>query len=208
MNVPAVAKKSFEQLKLIPEFNLIVKTVLESLSKFSSPLKRAKHLHKLVDEYNQEVFSHPLVNQLSPCKQGCSACCHTQVSVTEDEAILLLDCVEKGVAIDQERLKLQVNAGNDTGKYFQMSYDLRKCLFLSDEGTCKVYQNRPSVCRTNAVLGDASQCDTRVSLKPTRLVLTQKADMVIFASFLHSASSGSLPFMLHKVIQERESKAS
>lgn len=208
MNVPAVAKKTFDQLKLIPEFLNIVNKVSKFLLKQPDAIKRARHVHDLIDTYNNEVFSHPLVRQLSPCKQGCSACCHTQVSVTEDEAALLMTHIENGLVIDNERLKLQMNAENDSGKFYQLSYQDRKCVFLDEKGNCRVYHDRPSVCRTNAVIGEASQCDTSQSIKPTRLVLTQKADMAIYASFRGSKSSGALPFMLGNAILKSESKVS
>lgn len=203
MNVPAVAKKSFEALMDQPEFSAIVNFVVKHLSEISSRLSRAHFIHKLVDEYNEEIFSHPLVKELSPCRKGCSACCYTQVSVTEDEAELLAKRVLEGVEIDFNRLNIQMQAQDDSIAFFKIDHHLRKCIFLDEEGGCKVYADRPSVCRTNMVLGDASQCDTSVKVKPTRLVRTPKSDMVIYASYLNSSESGSLPHMLGKVLLKK-----
>lgn len=203
MNVPAIAKKSFDQLMGQPEFSAIVNFVLKHLSKLTSKIKRAQFIHQLVDEYNEEIFSHPLVKELSPCRKGCTACCYTQVSVTADEAEVLATRVLEGVEINFKLLNIQMNAENNPDEFYKMDYHQRKCVFLDEEGGCKIYSDRPSVCRTNMVLGDASQCDTSVKVKPTRLVRTPKSDMVIYASFLHSQSNGSLPYMLGSALQEK-----
>ncbi len=196
MNVPAIARKTFEQLRNQAEFNSIVNFALEQLTKLFKPHQRARFIHKLIDEYNEEVFSHPLVKQFSPCKMGCSACCHTQVSVTEDEAEILAQKISAGLVVDQNLLKLQSETRDDSSAFFKMKYADRKCIFLDEQGACRVYEDRPSVCRTNAVLGEADQCDTTDSIKPIRLINTHKADMVIYAAYLHSTKSGSLPHMI------------
>jgi Fe-S-cluster containining protein len=202
MNVPVVARRTFEELKNQAVFVKIVHFVVERLMKITNTYKRADFIHNLVDEYNAEVFSHPLVMQLSPCKRGCTACCHTQVSVTNDEAELLVKRIKSGVNIDRERLKIQMEAGANGDAYFNIPYDDRKCIFLDDQGACAVYEDRPSVCRTNVVLGSPEQCDTSKAILPTRLVRTLNSDMVIYGSFFCAKSSGTLPYMVGKHLLE------
>jgi Fe-S-cluster containining protein len=202
MNVPAVAQKTFDELKKEAKFLGLVQLVLKKLNKLHLPVKRAEYVHRMVDDLSGKIFQQPLVQQLSPCKQGCTACCHTQVSVTEDEAELLAEKIHAGVDINLQHLMNQVNAKNDSPTFFSLSYEERKCVFLDEEGSCKVYADRPSVCRTNAVIGDSSQCDTSEGTKPTRLVKTHEADLVIYASFLHSKINGSLPYMLAKALKK------
>lgn len=201
MNVPAIAKKTFEELRREMRFTSIINEVVEILSKIRSPYQRAEYVHKKIDEYNKEVFAHPLVVQLSPCKKGCSACCHTQVSINEDEAEVLAKFINEGLIIDQDLFKLQLQAGDDSSAYMQLSYAQRKCIFLDEAGSCRVYEARPSVCRTNAVIGEAEQCDTIDGIKPTRLIRTPHADMVIYASYLVSENSGSLPQMVDQKLK-------
>lgn len=198
MNVPAIAQKTFELLKNEILAIEIVQLVVKKLGKIHDPLKRARFVHRLIDEASAPVFSSPTVEELSPCKKGCSACCHTQVSVTRDEAKLLATKVEEGVEIDLNRLLLQAGAKNTAKDYFALSYEQRKCVFLDEEGACQIYADRPSVCRTNVVLGSAEQCDTKDEIKPTRLVKTQEADLVIYSAYLHSEDSGTLSYMLAK----------
>lgn len=198
MNVPAIAKKTFEELKEQSEFVKIVHHVVDRLKSFTNRYQRAQFVHELVDEYNKEVFAHPLVMQFSPCKRGCSACCHTQVSVTDDEAELLVKRIKSGVSVDMDRLKLQMQAKDDSEAYYKISFQDRRCIFLDENGGCTVYEDRPSVCRTNAVIGESNQCDTSLKVQPTRLIKTPKSDMVIYGSFFYAKESGTLPHMVGK----------
>jgi Fe-S-cluster containining protein len=202
MNVPAVAKRTFEKLQNELEFIKIVNFILDSLKKISNFKERSKFIHAAVDEFNQEVFNHPLVKEFSPCKSGCTACCHTQVSVTQDEAELLAARITNGVKINSERLHMQSQVQNDQEAFYNLNFADRKCIFLNDEGLCSVYEDRPSVCRTNSVLGSPSQCDTSKTVQPVRLVLTPKADMAIYAAFLFSSENGALPYMVSKAIRK------
>lgn len=202
MNVPAISKKTFEALKEQSGFIHIVESIIKRLKKISHPHKRAQLIHKIIDEFNEEVFAHPLVQQFSPCTMGCSACCHTQVSVTADEASLIAKKIDEGLEIDRNRLHIQMHAENKSQEFYKIPFENRKCIFLSSEGGCRVYEDRPSVCRTNAVLGSAGQCDTTESIQKTILVKTTKADMAIYASFSFAKSSGTLSYMVGKLVKK------
>ncbi len=209
MNVPAIAKQTFDLLRGQIAFSSITDSIIHHLKKISSPLERARFVHHVVDDYNREVFAHPLVKELSPCKKGCTGCCHTQVSITEDEAQLLASRVQEGVKIDYALLQKQMNAGNCSDEFYKLSYESRKCVFLGTEGLCQVYEDRPSVCRTNAVLGAASQCSTENGIsnnQSLRLIKTAKADMAIVGSFFASKKSGTLGFMLGQILSKTTSK--
>lgn len=203
MNFPAIAKQTYENLKNQQVFLSISQFVIEHLKKIASSSERARFVHNVVDDYNQSVFAHPLVLSLSPCKAGCAGCCHTQVSITEDEADLLVSRIEAGVKIDYALLQKQMRAGNDSELFNKMTYQERKCVFLGSANTCQVYDDRPSVCRTNAVLGDTSQCSTENGVNSNnelRLVKTAQADMAIMGSFLNSKESGTIPHMVGKLL--------
>jgi uncharacterized protein len=202
VKVPAIAKKTFDEFRNKPEFLAIVRFVVDKLSRVSCTIKRAQLVHKIVDSYNQEVFANPLVKQLSPCQKGCFGCCHTQVSVTEDEAQLLAKRVEQGLKIDTKLLKMQAQVSENNSEFYRLSFEDRKCVFLDDQGACRVYEDRPSVCRTNAVIGDAKQCYVENGMQKLVLVKTNKSDMAIYASFLFAKDSGSLPAMLEKALKK------
>ena len=205
MNVPAIAQKTFIELRNRVEAMELVQFILKKLQKTHEPIKRARYVHRMVDELNEYIFHDPHVKTLSPCTSGCSACCHTQVSVTQDEAALLASRIEAGVQISHDRLMIQMATKNSASAWYALSYEERKCVFLDSENRCSVYEDRPSVCRTNAVLGEASQCDTSDGPKPTRLVKTPEADLAIYASYLHSSEGGTLPYMLAKALKLTDS---
>lgn len=210
MNFPAIAKKTYESLKNQIAFAGISQFVMDCLKRSSSPIDRARFVHNVVDDYTWEVLAHPIVVNLSPCKAGCSGCCHTQVSVTEDEAELLISRINKDVKINYEALAIQAQAGNDSDKFYKLSYEERRCVFLGTDNTCQVYSDRPSVCRTNTVLGEASQCSTeddKVGKQLIRLVKTPKADMAIMGSFLISKDSGALANMLSARLLKNSKKS-
>lgn len=183
----------------------LVQFVLKKLNKNHLPEKRARYVHRLVDELNEYIFTDPKIQSLSPCTSGCSACCHTQVSVTSDEAELLALKIREGVEINLDRLHVQMAAKNSSSAFYALTFEERKCVFLDKDNHCSVYEDRPSVCRTNAVIGEASQCDTSEEIKPTRLVKTPEADLAIYASFLHSENGGTLPYMLAKALKLTDS---
>lgn len=138
---PAIAKRTFDQFKNQTEFIGIVQIALDHLKKLTNPILRAKFVHEAVDDFNSDVFSHPLIQQYSPCAVGCSACCHTQVSVTEDEAVLLSRLIQDGLEIDMNRLQKQMKALDDDKEYYKMSFEERKCIFLKEDGACSVYED-------------------------------------------------------------------
>ncbi len=208
MNFPAIAKQTFDLLKENPMFSSISDFIILHLKKIDSPTDRAQFVHDAVDDYNLEVFAHPLVKELVACKIGCSACCHTQVSITEDESELLAQKVLGGIKIDYALLRKQMSAKNEENNFNKLSYEDRKCVFLAEDRTCQVYDDRPSVCRTNAVLGSPSQCSPNPisgEKQTLRLVKTSKADMAIIASFIVSHSSGTLASMLGNTLFKKKS---
>jgi Fe-S-cluster containining protein len=208
MNFPAIAKQTYEKLRSQPAFSNITQFVIEHLRKISSPTERARFVHHVVDDYNREIFAHPIVQKFLPCKSGCSACCHTQVGITEDEAELLAERVNEGLKIDYALLQKQVKAGNNPEEYYQLSYENRRCIFLGADDSCQAYSDRPSVCRTNAVLGEASQCSPHVGdgePETIRLVKTEQADMAIIGSFLMSKDSGTLAQMVGQILLKNKS---
>ena len=136
MNVPARALRSFQMLQHKVEYSSIVNFVRDRFKKLKKLQYRAKFIHELVDEHNKEIFDHPLVKELSPCKIGCVGCCYTQVSVTKAEAELLVSKITDGMDVNLQRLILQASVGNNSQSYSKIPYADRRCIFLSEENSC------------------------------------------------------------------------
>jgi Fe-S-cluster containining protein len=197
MNFPAIAKQTYDRLRSHEAFSFITDQLIAELKEIKNAIMRARHFHKRVDELTTDIFSHPIVQNLKGCKKGCSGCCHTEVSVTDDEAELLSHRIKSGIKIDYVRLHTQKQAIKNGQNFYSIPYQMRACIFLSEEGHCKVYNDRPAVCRTNAVLGKSEQCSTvDGKVQVQTLIKTEEADMAIIGAFLVSNKSGVLGDMV------------
>jgi Fe-S-cluster containining protein len=127
------------------------------------------------------------------------------VSVNKDEAKLLAHrVIEDNIELDLKKLYIQGNVENSAKQWFKLPYELRGCVFLNKNGECRIYDDRPSVCRTNNVLSDPRMCDTSDGVeKPIRLLNTDKADLAIIASYQQAGEAGTLPYMLWKELDNR-----
>ncbi|MEH0860558.1 MULTISPECIES: YkgJ family cysteine cluster protein [Halobacteriovorax] len=175
--------------------------------------ERAQLSHELIDESLQDIIADADVNELISCRKGCSACCHTQVSVNRDEADLLaISILEDGIKIDVEKLVKQSLKKDSTEAWFEQDFQDRSCVFLDENGACKVYFDRPSVCRTNYAVSDPSACDTSNGhYQSIRLLKTKKPDLITIAAFNLSGEGGALPHMLvqaiNRISQEKLTKS-
>lgn len=191
--LPEVAARTFRKLGHLKEYKAIHRMVSKKLSKLSSAIERARYAYKKVEEFNTEVFNDPIVAEHVQCKKGCSMCCHTQVSATQDEAVLLAEIIASGHPIDWNRFHKQKQVGNSHADWYKLQHSERACIFLDDSGSCSIYEDRPLVCRTNNVISDPAYCDTTLGNTPTiRLVNTFKSDIVTHAAFVKS-NGGVMP---------------
>lgn len=90
-----------------------------------TPLKKLAAIYELVDEMAKHIAP------ATPCKKGCSNCCHYEVSISEVEAQYIEQLAKK------KRLKHLGSAGDFEGT---------PCPFL-EHGACSIYTARPFVCR-------------------------------------------------------------
>lgn len=88
-----------------------------------------------VDSVARRVFE--LLASYSPCKKGCSACCHMAVSITSGEAKIIGDAY----GITPERPAPVTSQQETVQKYVQC-----RCPFL-EQGVCQIYPHRPLACR-------------------------------------------------------------
>lgn len=130
-----------------------------NIVKMSPGKQRAREIHRRVDEailYFSEVK--PEAMKAVRCHKGCGHCCRIWVGVTRDEGNLLAEWVREGkVSIDRTRLDRQrswISPRDFIGK----TREEAACIFLGDDGTCMVYEDRPSVCRAVLMASDPELC--------------------------------------------------
>jgi len=82
------------------------------------------------------------------CAKGCSRCCYQQTTISDTEALALVDyCAQHKIPISVDHLREQLDMEIEDYQLDNRS----KCVFLSDKGECAVYEVRPLVCRAMAV---------------------------------------------------------
>ncbi|MFW5887406.1 MAG: YkgJ family cysteine cluster protein [Bacteriovoracia bacterium] len=204
--IPALAFKTFTELKDDSKYFSFTEKIILLLNKIHDPIRRARKLHDQIEKCMDRLFAKDEVKASVNCTKGCTFCCHTQVAVTEDEAKLLASRILNSQnSIDLYRLHTQAKAGVNIDKWYQIPHAQRACVFLGKDGGCSVYEDRPSVCRTNNAVSDPSSCSTEDGIeKPQNLLLTHEADMIITGAFAASKENGPLPFMLKKVLLKHE----
>lgn len=204
--IPALAARTFSRLKDTRSFRKICERIGFRLQKITSFHHWAQRAHEEVDHQLSKDLSDPLAVSLVTCRRGCSACCHTQVSCTIEEASLLAKKVqEKGLEINMTYLEKQ--AMTPAERWYGLTYDERKCVFVNSAGECSLYEDRPSVCRSNYVISNPIQCDTSDGVeRPLRMLKTERADMAIVGQFRASKKTGTLPSLLYEVLLARKNQ--
>jgi Fe-S-cluster containining protein len=92
------------------------------------------------------------------CGRGCSHCCRNPVEIWPQEAALLVEAARAaGIGLDPARLERQARHGIDDWQR-QPRADTA-CIFLGEDGACRVYEARPSACRKLLVTTDPALCD-------------------------------------------------
>jgi hypothetical protein len=128
-----VARQNFEKI------NREIPTSLRAREKFLyenltnsrlDPLKRLEALYSEMDV----IYS--FIKQFSPCKKGCSHCCHYEITVS----IVEVEYIKRNIKI---KGKIRSQRG-------------KACPFLR-QGICSIYPYRPFLCRRLLSLADSER---------------------------------------------------
>jgi Fe-S-cluster containining protein len=156
----------------------------------------AASIHRAIDQSIESQVKQEKTHVVS-CGKGCSFCCFLRVDISNDEAELLTKYAkQKGVKIDYKKLVGQLT--NDNDEFMKLSIKERRCVFLSEHGTCNVYEHRPSACRKLIVVSDPSNCDTDTKLGAEVGKLVDLEAEVMMSASLAATKSGSMAEMLIK----------
>lgn len=165
------------------------------------PLRVAFTVHEMIDEHMRHMIATSKHGPHITCRKGCGACCHLNVDVFPQEAVLLRAVArEAGVDIDEARLARQLDHQGD--KWHELPIEDRRCVFLGENRACRVYEHRPGSCRKYAVKSDPDRCDM-VKYPGGQVAIVFSAE----AEIIHSAAmtvygSGSMAAMLLSVPKE------
>lgn len=104
---------------------------------------RAQWFHRCVDQY--------LVDQGS-CRRGCFHCCCYAIVATKDEAELLAS------SVDRSRVDHAAKYEPNPEYIWWAPEDESRCVFLTDDNDCQVYDHRPLSCRLFSVTSAPEFC--------------------------------------------------
>lgn len=125
-----------------------------------------------------------------PCEKGCGECCQQLIPITGIEGRLIEEFIsnnfskeeiqkinskiKKRIKISQDAQKIQNESENIAG-YEQRRKVMKKsvlkqipCIFLSEEGLCKIYSVRPWNCRFHIVFSSPQSCTVEAEEKQIR----------------------------------------
>jgi Fe-S-cluster containining protein len=104
-----------------------------------------------------------------------------EVEITNFEAEILKDVIANGFATDQERLRLQSQRSLQDPVWKELGRrQENRCVFLSDEGSCGIYESRPVMCRRHSVTSPAKHCETLSEMITLRYF--PRVDLIISAA--------------------------
>lgn len=132
----------------------VVARGLSGLARVPKGRERAQVVHHTIDVEMEKAKD----SQAISCKERCSHCCTIYVTITEDEADLLLKhSVERKIHVDLDKLKKQECWKVED--YWKAPLEDSTCVFLGDDKRCKVYEVRPAACRLYQVRSDPKLCE-------------------------------------------------
>jgi Fe-S-cluster containining protein len=152
-----------------------------------------KEVQKNID--NRVKLSNKEGEHKVSCRQGCSFCCYLWVDITDDEALLLTKYAQENkIDIDYDRLEKQLV--DNIEEFNKLPLQVRRCPFLDNNGSCKVYDVRPTSCRTLNVVSDPKLCDTSIHKGGKVLRLADLESEAMSCATTNATESGNMAKML------------
>jgi len=111
---------------------------------------------RALQEVANALISESTAGMTMACGKGCSHCCRNMpIHVVEEEGMALARALNAKDEAERARLLRRAQTLPRT------SEPNTECVFLSDEGACTAYEDRPAPCRTYHST-DADRCEARM----------------------------------------------
>lgn len=132
------------------------------------------------------------------CKgKGCSFCCHIQVVCTMAEAKTIVEyCKQKGIAIDKQKIKKQSKINKEDWLFSTH----KRCAFLDDQGSCKIYDVRPIACRIHNSVSPVEMCDTDKSVSANVASYVEANVYSATAALAEETGIDSMTKLIYKIL--------
>jgi Fe-S-cluster containining protein len=140
-----------------------------ALESASPGTERGRALHRMMDQAVETAQGVAV-----SCRTRCCGCCHCEVEITRDEAAVLHERVTGGMAIDPARLAVQAGRERLSPEWAKFWSRENRCVFLAEEGTCRIYDDRPAACRRLFVTTPPEACTTAgAAVATVRILLAE-----------------------------------
>lgn len=142
----------------------MLESVVEEMKKYEE-IPQGKERYEAFSKRSEMCISMALSNPVGhdakvSCKAGCSMCCYQPVEIKKSEGMVLFDRIKEDLSrFPIHNLKKQAEA-KTMGEFYKLPYQLRKCVFLGNDGLCQVYDIRPLMCRGYLSVDDPEKCNT------------------------------------------------
>lgn len=94
----------------------------------------------------------PSILPETPCRKGCSSCCHIACAISEQEAELIGKATgRRPTKLDRDMAKARDRLDNNALRYYGTP-----CPFLVDNA-CSIYESRPIACRIQHSLNETEK---------------------------------------------------
>jgi Fe-S-cluster containining protein len=165
----------------------------------------ARETHVAIDAVLERDRSRSAAATGIRCRKGCSHCCHEPVEIWPHEAALLLEGARAaGMELDRSRLERQSRCTMETWRE-QPAADTA-CVFLGEDGACRVYEYRPNACRKLLVVSDPRLCDAaNHALDEVERWLCWEAEIMESAA-LETFGAGLMPRLLLAATEQAVSR--
>jgi len=167
---------------ILKQLDDYIKTV-KQMNVSSSYIEVAESLNKIVDDFMSKKINDVKVklDKKISCSKGCDFCCYSEVTITMPEAINMLNyCIDHNIELKTEQLKIQAYKNN----FSEIKYADRRCTFLDENGSCKVYEVRPNSCRKHLVTTPANDCNQEKNIGgEVERVISLETELISSATF-------------------------
>ncbi len=176
--------------ELVREVRRVYQLYSDRLREMAPGVARGRELHRLLNRTMEQAAPKNI-----SCRRGCAACCRYEVEITWDEAEVLKEAVLGGVAIDETRLSALAQRERKSPLWSNLGDPESRCVFLGEDGACRVYEHRPAICRKHLVTSPPAACGTPG--EPIAIVRILFAEVVLSAALgIDAVACGSLSKML------------
>jgi len=98
------------------------------------------------------------------CSSGCSFCCYSDINMSFSEATYIYSVIDHlKIPYDKALLKKQ-----NSKKFHKLKYADKACVMLDKDGSCKIYDHRPVICRLWNSTSEPKECDSKSGYNMTR----------------------------------------